>query len=93
MNALTRAIATDYAAEAIRCNTLAPGYVVNEQREVLSPERRAHFERMHLTRLPVAEDIAAAAAFLASRDSEVVTGLLLPVDGGSSTAARAGSFG
>ena len=93
MNALTRAIATDYAAEAIRCNTLAPGYVINEQREVLSPKRRVHFERMHLTRLPVAEDIAAAAAFLASRDSEVVTGILLPVDGGSSTAARAGSFG
>jgi len=93
MNALTRAIATDYAADAIRCNTLAPGYVINEGREVLSPERRLHFERMHLTRLPIAEDIAAAAAFLASRDSEVVTGILLPVDGGSSTAARAGSFG
>lgn len=93
MNALTRAIATDYAADRIRCNTLAPGYVINERREVLSPERRLHFERMHLTRLPEAEDIAAAAAFLASRDSEVVTGILLPVDGGSSTAARAGSFG
>jgi NAD(P)-dependent dehydrogenase (short-subunit alcohol dehydrogenase family) len=93
MNALTRSIATDYAADAIRCNTLAPGYVVNEGREVLSPERRSHFERMHLTRLPVAEDVAAAAAFLASRDSEVVTGVLLPIDGGSSTAARAASFG
>jgi NAD(P)-dependent dehydrogenase (short-subunit alcohol dehydrogenase family) len=93
MNALTRAIATDYAADRIRCNTLAPGYVVNEGREVLSSERRVHFERMHLTRLPVAEDVAAAAAFLASRDSEVVTGVLLPVDGGSSTAARAASFG
>ena len=93
MNALTRAIATDYAADGIRCNTLAPGYVVNEGREVLSSERRIHFERMHLTRLPVAEDVAAAAAFLASRDSEVVTGVLLPVDGGSSTAARAASFG
>jgi NAD(P)-dependent dehydrogenase (short-subunit alcohol dehydrogenase family) len=48
---------------------------------------------MHLTRLPVAEDVAAAAAFLASRDSEVVTGVLLPIDGGSSSAARAASFG
>ena len=93
MNALTRAIATDYASEGIRCNTLAPGYVINEAREVLSVERREHFERMHLTRLPVADDIAAAAAFLASRDAEVVTGILLPVDGGSSTAARASSFG
>lgn len=93
MNALTRSIATDYAAEGIRCNTLSPGYVINEDREVLSPERREHFERMHLTRLPIAADVAAAAAFLASRDAEVITGILLPVDGGSSTAARAGSFG
>ena len=66
---------------------------MNQDREVLSDERRAHFERMHLTRLPEAEDVAAAAAFLASRDAEVVTGTLLPVDGGSSTAARAASFG
>jgi NAD(P)-dependent dehydrogenase (short-subunit alcohol dehydrogenase family) len=93
MNALTRSIATDYAAQGIRCNTLAPGYVVNEDREVLSEARRAHFEAMHLTRLPLDVDIAAAAAFLASRDSEVVTGILLPVDGGSSTAARAASLG
>jgi meso-butanediol dehydrogenase/(S,S)-butanediol dehydrogenase/diacetyl reductase len=67
--------------------------VVNEEREVLTPERRAHFERMHLTRLPEAEDVAAAAAFLASRDAEAITGILLPVDGGSSTAARAAAFG
>jgi len=93
MNALTRSIATDYAAHGIRCNTLAPGYVVNVERESLSDARRAHFEAMHLTRLPLDVDIAAAAAFLASRDSEVVTGILLPVDGGSSTAARATSFG
>ncbi|MCH2170162.1 SDR family oxidoreductase [Myxococcota bacterium] len=93
MNALTRSIATDFAAEAIRCNTLAPGYVINDGREVLSDERRTHFENMHLTRLPIDDDIAAAAAFLASPDSEVITGILLPVDGGSSTAARAKSFG
>ena len=48
---------------------------------------------MHLTRIPIADDIAAAAAFLASRDAEVITGVLLPVDGGSSTAARAAAFG
>ena len=93
LNALTRAIATDYAADGIRCNTLAPGYIVNERRERLSSERRAHFERMHLTRLASAEDVARAALYLASRESEVVTGILLPVDGGSSTAARASSFG
>ena len=48
---------------------------------------------MHLTRLATAPDVAAGALYLASRESEVVTGILLPVDGGSSTAARASSFG
>ena len=40
MNAFTRSIATDYAKDGIRCNTLAPGYVINEGREVLTEEQR-----------------------------------------------------
>ena len=48
---------------------------------------------MHLTRLATADDIASAAVFLASREAETITGILLPADGGGSTAARATSFG
>ena len=41
---------------------------------------------MHLTRLGVASDIAHVAVYLASRESEFVTGINLQLDGGSSIA-------
>jgi NAD(P)-dependent dehydrogenase (short-subunit alcohol dehydrogenase family) len=89
MNGLTRAIAVDYAADNIRCNTISPGYVVNERRDANlddEPERRARYEAMHLTRLGVADDVAHAAVYLASSESGFLTGINLQLDGGSSIA-------
>jgi NAD(P)-dependent dehydrogenase (short-subunit alcohol dehydrogenase family) len=93
LNAFTRALAVEGAPDGIRANTVAPGYVLNERRDAdLDDARRARLEGMHLLRLATGDDVAAAVAFLASRDAETVTGILLPVDGGS-TGARATSFG
>jgi NAD(P)-dependent dehydrogenase (short-subunit alcohol dehydrogenase family) len=87
LNALTRSIAVDYADRNIRCNTISPGYVLNDRRDAgIDDDRRARYEGMHLTRLGVADDIAYAAVYLASRESDFVTGLNLQVDGGSSIA-------
>jgi len=87
LNALTRSIAVDYARDAIRCNTISPGYVINERRDAgITPERRERYEAMHLTRLGVAADVAHAAVYLASRESAFVTGINLQLDGGSSIA-------
>ena len=87
LNGLTRAIAVDYADHNIRCNTISPGYVINERRDAdLSDERRTRLEGMHLTRLGEAADVAHAAVYLASAESEFVTGINLPLDGGSSAA-------
>jgi NAD(P)-dependent dehydrogenase (short-subunit alcohol dehydrogenase family) len=87
LNALTRSLAVDYAPQQIRCNTISPGYVLNERRDAdLSGERRARLEGMHLTRLGQAADVAHAAVYLASRESEFVTGVNLALDGGSSAA-------
>jgi NAD(P)-dependent dehydrogenase (short-subunit alcohol dehydrogenase family) len=93
LNALTRSIAVDYAAAGVRCNAISPGYVLNDVRDAdISDADRSRREAMHLTRLATADDIAWAAVWLASRESEVVTGIVLPVDGGS-TSARAAVLG
>jgi NAD(P)-dependent dehydrogenase (short-subunit alcohol dehydrogenase family) len=87
LNALTRSIAVDYAKRGIRCNTISPGYVLNDRRDAdMTPERRQRMEGMHLTRLGVASDVAHAAVYFASGESEFVTGVNLPLDGGSSIA-------
>ena len=93
LNALTRVLAVEYAPQGIRCNTISPGYVINERRDAtLAPDRRARLEAMHLTRLGEARDVALAAVYLASPESELLTGVNLQLDGGSSV-ARATSFG
>jgi NAD(P)-dependent dehydrogenase (short-subunit alcohol dehydrogenase family) len=85
LEALARSITADYARAGVRCNVVQPGYILHEERDKeMAPERRARYEAMHLTRLPTAEDVAAAVVFLAGPDAEVITGVTLPVDGGSS---------
>jgi NAD(P)-dependent dehydrogenase (short-subunit alcohol dehydrogenase family) len=87
MNGLTRAIAVEEAKNDIRCNTISPGYVLNERRDAdLTPDRRTALEGMHLTRLGVADDVARACVYLAGRESGFVTGVNLQLDGGSSIA-------
>lgn len=90
LNALTRSIAVDYAQHNVRCNTISPGFVINARRDAeLSAERRARLEGMHLTRLGEAQDVALAAVYFASKESEFLTGVNLPLDGGSSAARGA----
>ena len=90
LNALTRALAVEYGAHNIRANTLSPGYVINDRRDAdMSPEDRARREAMHVTRLGEARDAAYAAVYLASHESEFLTGINLQLDGGSSIARAA----
>jgi NAD(P)-dependent dehydrogenase (short-subunit alcohol dehydrogenase family) len=93
LNGLTRAIAVEEAKHNIRCNTVSPGYVLNDRRDAeLTDERRTTLEGMHLTRLGVAGDVASACVYLASRESGFLTGINLQLDGGSSI-ARARTLG
>lgn len=93
MNALTRSIAIDYADQGIRCNSITPGYILHEVRDRdADPEVLERRRAQQLTRLATATDVAYAAVYLASREAEVITGIDLPVSGGSTT-ARALRFG
>jgi NAD(P)-dependent dehydrogenase (short-subunit alcohol dehydrogenase family) len=87
LNALALSISIDHAREGIRCNTVQPGYVLNDERQAgYSVERMERYQGMHLTRMTTANDVALAALFLACRESEVITGVTLQVDSGSTSA-------
>lgn len=82
---LTRQMALDYAAEEINVNALAPGLIKTAQNAEWREdpefvERR--LSEIPWTRLGEPEDVADAALFLASDESEFITGQVIPVDGG-----------
>lgn len=83
---LTRAMAVAYAPHRIRVNAILPGFVRTPASEPwLSKEAsRRVIESLHLTRLGEPEDIARFALYLASDDSEYVTGGWHMIDGGFS---------
>lgn len=87
--ALSRQIASEYSGNGIRCNSIAPGAVdtpMNAGVFAAAPdpdaERALWAARTPLRRLGRAEDIARAALFLASDESDWVTGTCMVVDGG-----------
>lgn len=82
---LTKALARELAERGILVNAISPGAIeTGINRDVLNNQeaRRAVEGRIPLGRVGCAEDIAQAAVYLASHDSEYVTGATIYVDGG-----------
>ncbi len=82
---LTRALAVEWAEKNIRVNAVAPGYVRTPMVARLTddPEREAATaEKIPLGRFAEPEEIGWVIAFLASEGASMVTGQILPVDGG-----------
>jgi NAD(P)-dependent dehydrogenase (short-subunit alcohol dehydrogenase family) len=84
----TRSMALELAAHRIRVNAISPDICLTEGLErLLGPnERERHAFLVPLGRAGVPEDVAGAAIFLASDLSAYVTGVTLPVDGGTHAA-------
>jgi NAD(P)-dependent dehydrogenase (short-subunit alcohol dehydrogenase family) len=87
---LAKAIVADYADKGIRANAICPGQIetpmwesVNDKTH-MDPGAYAKMNRSKnpQRRLGQPEEIAAAAAFLASEESSHICGVALPVDGG-----------
>jgi len=91
---LTRSIALDYAARNVRANAICPGFIETERSVQFSARNRGEgWRERKLADIPLGrfgqpEDVASLAAFLASEEARYITGVVIPIDGG--TAARRG---
>ena len=80
---LTFGIARQLAPDNITVNCVCPGTVDTDMIKTYTPEARQRLlSRIPLGRLASAQDVAAAACYLASEEAGFVTGLLLDVNGG-----------
>ncbi len=82
---LTRSMALDHAGDGIRVNALLLGPTLTKgtpPEQALELGRRSPLGQLHTP-----DDVAAAALFLASDEARLITGALLPLDGGRSLPA------
>ena len=86
---LTKAIASDFVKQNIRCNSIAPGTVFSpswQDRVNQSPDpiqaKKDFIARQPMGRLGTAEEIASMAIYLAGDESTFTTGNTFSVDGG-----------
>ncbi|MCW5620514.1 MAG: SDR family oxidoreductase [Burkholderiales bacterium] len=82
---LTRSLAIAYAADRIRVNAVAPGWIATPLTEALQADEarsRAILDRTPLQRWGKPDDIAGACVFLCTPAAAFITGAILPVDGG-----------
>ena len=89
LNGFVKSIAVDYIKDGIRCNAILPGTVETPSWEgrvqmADDPEqaRKDFISRQAMGRLAQPNEIASMAVYLASDESDFVTGTLNLIDGG-----------
>ena len=90
---LTKAVAADFVTRGVRCNAICPGTIqtpsLNDRIAAnaaaagsVEAARAAFIARQAMGRLGTPEEIAALAVYLASDDSQFMTGQAVIIDGG-----------
>jgi len=81
--AMTKSIAKEIGSRGICVNAVAPGFIQTDMTAKLSSKAVEELSKsIALKRLGLPEDVAKAVSFLASEDSDYITGQVLCVDGG-----------
>ncbi|WP_423410003.1 3-oxoacyl-[acyl-carrier-protein] reductase [Heyndrickxia sp. MSNUG] len=80
---LTKTAAKELSSRGITVNAIAPGFITTDMTDKLNEEVKAEMlKQIPLARFGEPKDIARAVVFLASEDSNYMTGQTLHIDGG-----------
>ena len=85
MQMMTKSLALELAEHGILVNAISPGAILTDmnRRDLSDPAKREQLiRRIPLKRIGDSQDIVGAAVFLASSESDYVTGTTVYVDGG-----------
>lgn len=80
--AMTRAMAKELGDWNICVNSVSPGFVVTEGRQVDPAYEKIRAQQRSLKKTQVEDDLVGTVLFLSSSESDFMTGQLLNVDGG-----------
>lgn len=82
---MTKSLAREIGGKNINVNAIAPGFIDTDMTKVLNEDQKKNImSQVPLKRLGQADDIANLALFLASEQSNYITGQVIHVDGGMS---------
>jgi len=86
LKSLTKGLALELSPYGICVNAIAPGeiYVESAKEFFDDPANRPRFDAVPLRRFGYPQDVAGAAVFLASSESDYITGTTTVIDGGQS---------
>lgn len=80
---LTKSAAKEFASRGVTVNAIAPGFIATDMTDALNESVRETIAAgIPLKRLGSPQDVAQAAAFLASDEAGYITGQVINVDGG-----------
>ncbi|MEE4116387.1 MAG: 3-oxoacyl-[acyl-carrier-protein] reductase [Marinilabiliaceae bacterium] len=86
MIGFTKSVARELGSRGVRCNAIAPGFIITEMTDKLPEDVKKEWtEKIPLKRGGTPDDVASVALFLASDMSSYVTGQVLQVCGGMLT--------